>query len=134
MANGDFIFKMKIDHIQLAFPPGNVDKARKFFVEDLGMVEDERPPQLQKREGAWFRKDTCIIHVGVDPDFKPQKKGHPALIVENIESLYDSLESKGYPLLWEESIEGVKRFFTEDPFGNRIEFIRDGDGNIQKLC
>ena len=125
---------MKIDHIQLAFPPGCIEKARKFFVDDLEMVEDERPPQLQKREGAWFRRDTCIIHVGADPDFKPQKKGHPAIIVDDIDNFAQKLLNCGHEIRWDESIESVKRFFTEDPFGNRIEFIRDGDGNIQKLC
>ena len=124
---------MRTDHVQLAFPAGGLDKMRQFFVEVMGMLEEARPPSLQKREGAWFRKDTCIIHVGVDPNFQPQKKAHIAIIVSDIEEFARKIDEHGYEVYWESSIENVKRFFTEDPFGNRLEFIRDGDGNVQKL-
>ena len=124
---------MKVDHIQLAFPPGELEKHRQYFVGVWGMVEDERPPSLDRREGAWFRKDTCIIHVGFDPNFIPQKKAHVAIIVDDIDDFAENLLKHGYDVRWNESIDGVKRFFTDDPFGNRIEIIRDGDGNIQKL-
>lgn len=124
---------MRTDHIQLAFPPGGIEKVREYFVGVWGMVEDERPPSLDRREGAWFRKDSCIIHVGFDPNFIAQKKAHPAIIVDDIDTFADNLFKHGFEVRWNESIDGVKRFFTDDPFGNRIEIIRDGDGNVQKL-
>lgn len=124
---------MKVDHVQLAFPPGGIDKFRDYFVGVWGMVEDERPASLDSREGAWFRKDSCIIHVGFDPNFIPQKKAHVAIIVDDIDSFAEKLQVNGFEVRWNESIAGVKRFFTDDPFGNRIEIIRDGDGNIQKF-
>jgi len=124
---------MRIDHIQLAFPEGQVDKARQYFVKVWGMIEDERPSGLHKSEGAWFRKGHCIIHVGMDPNFKAQKKGHPAIIVDDIDSFAETLQEHNYEVRWNESIDGVKRFFTDDPFGNRIEIIRDGDSNLQKF-
>lgn len=124
---------MKTDHIQLAFPSGGIDKVREYFVGVWGMLEDERPPSLDRREGAWFRKGSCIIHVGFDSNFIPQKKAHPAIIVDDIDSFAYNLLKHGYEVRWNESIDEVKRFFTDDPYGNRIEIIRDGDGNIQKL-
>ena len=124
---------MRTDHIQLAFPPGGIEKVREYFVGVWGMTEDERPPSLDRREGAWFRKDSCIIHVGFDPNFIPQKKAHLAIIVDDIDNFAENLLAHGFEVRWNESIDNVKRFFTDDPYGNRIEIIRNGDGNIQKL-
>ena len=124
---------MRIDHIQLAFPPGEIEKFRQYFIGVWGMIEDERPSSLDNREGAWFRKGHCIIHVGVDLNFIPQKKAHVAIIVDDIDSFAGNLSDNGYEVRWNESIDVVKRFFTDDPFGNRIEIIRDGDSNLQKF-
>ena len=124
---------MRIDHVQLAFPPGGIDKVRDYFVNVWGMLEDPRPESLDSREGAWFRKGNCIIHVGFDPNFVPQKKAHIAIIVDDIDAFAETLLDNGYEVRWNESIKEVKRFFTDDPFGNRIEIIQNGDSNLQKF-
>ena len=119
---------MKIDHIQLAMPRGEEDKARKFFIQILGMKEELKPKPLDIRGGCWFREDELIIHVGVEDNFRPQKKAHPAILVEDIESLGSTLEENGYPVTWDECLPDRRRFYINDPFGNRIEIIRKNDG------
>lgn len=123
---------MKLDHIQLAMPAGQEDIARQFFVEILEMHEVSKPVPLQNRGGCWFGKAEVIIHIGVDKDFHPQKKAHPALCVTQINDLAARLKNEGFPVKWDDSLPERCRFYSEDPFGNRLEFIKDGDGFLQK--
>ncbi|EDY82430.1 hypothetical protein VDG1235_2052 [Verrucomicrobiia bacterium DG1235] len=123
---------MKLDHIQLAMPAHGEALARRFFGTILSMQEEAKPSPLDTRGGCWFRKDHVILHIGVDPDFKPQTKAHPAFTVSNIQTLANTFASNNYPVKWDSALPNRKRFYTTDPFGNRIEFIQDGDGFAQK--
>ena len=123
---------MKLDHIQLAMPTGEEEKARAFFGDILGMHEVEKPYPLSERGGCWFRKDSAIIHLGIDNPFLPQRKAHPAFIVPGLDELADKLCQSGYDVTWDDALAERKRFYTTDPFGNRIEFIKEGDGFSQK--
>lgn len=114
---------MKIDHVQLACPPGGEERARAFFAGVLGMEEVEKPEQLRKRGGCWFRKGDAIVHVGIDPDFRAQGKAHPAFAVDDLAALAEKLEAAGCAVTWDDALAGVQRFFTADPFENRIEFM-----------
>ena len=114
---------MIIDHVQLAMPPGKEAEARAFFVGILGMVEEEKPPLLQSRGGCWFRRGECRVHVGVEVEFQPQRKAHPAFVVEEIDRLSDRLAQSGHEVVWDGAIPGSRRFYSADPFGNRIEFL-----------
>ena len=118
---------MRIDHVQLAIPAGGEPRAREFFVELLGMVESEKPAALRSRGGCWFRRGSCSIHIGVDPNFVPQKKAHPAFVVLGARELAERLERSGFEVSWDSEIPGVLRFYTHDPFGNRLEFIDAAD-------
>ena len=117
---------MKIDHVQLAMPRGGEKAARRFFGDLLGMDEEEKPEPLRSRGGCWFRGSECVIHVGVDPEFRPQKKAHPAFVVSDLGALEGRLEERGFSVRWDTALAGVERFYTEDPFGNRLEFIQGG--------
>ncbi|MBY0122509.1 VOC family protein [Bacillus sp. S/N-304-OC-R1] len=117
-----FRFK-SIDHIQLAAPSGCEEQARKFFGKILGLEEIPKPENLQKRGGCWFKCGNQEIHIGVQADFTPAKKAHPGLVVENLEELRNLLENEGYKIKEEPPIDGRNRFFVDDPFGNRIEFL-----------
>ena len=119
---------MKIDHVQLACAPGGEAKARKFFGELLGMEEEEKPESLRDRGGCWFRAGSAIVHVGVDRVFQPQKKAHPAFLVEDLVALAERLERAGYTVEWDHALKDRERFYTSDPFGNRIEFMAAGAG------
>lgn len=112
-----------IDHIQLAAPKGCEEQARAFFGGVLGLEEISKPENLQKRGGCWFICGNQEIHIGVQEDFIPAKKAHPGLVVENLLALRESLQSKGILIKEEPPIDGRNRFFVDDPFGNRMEFL-----------
>lgn len=112
-----------IDHVQLAIPVGGEDKARAFFVGLLGMREVPKPANLSS-SGCWFESGTLSLHIGIDSEFRPAKKAHPALLVDNLASLRERLEAASVPTRDDKPVEGYDRFFAEDPFGNRIEFMQ----------
>ena len=114
---------MLIDHIQLAMPAGCEDEARAFFVGILGMVEEQKPPALRSRGGCWFRKGRCSVHLGVEDDFRPQRKAHPAFAVHDLDGLARALVRAGHDVIWDQAIPDVRRFYTSDPFGNRLELL-----------
>ncbi|MFE8695571.1 VOC family protein [Cytobacillus sp. FJAT-53684] len=118
----NFAFK-GIDHIQLAAPKGCEEQARAFFGGILGLKEIPKPENLQKRGGCWFVCGNQEIHIGVQEDFLPAKKAHPGFVVENLSVLRESLEKHEIRIKEEPPIEGRSRFFVDDPFGNRIEFL-----------
>jgi aminoglycoside 6'-N-acetyltransferase I len=111
---------------------GQEAKARTFFTAVLGMQEEQKPSILANRGGCWFRSRLAILHVGVEKEFAPQKKAHPALCSTELEVLANRLVGYGYPVEWDEALPTRKRFYTRDPFGNRIEIIQDGEGFSQR--
>ena len=112
-----------LDHIQLAIPPGGEDAARKFWFGLLGLHEVPKPPQLS-RSGCWFAGDGVNLHLGADPDFRPAAKAHPALLVDNLAELRAALEAAGHVTRDDTPVDGYRRFFASDPFGNRLEFMQ----------
>ncbi len=112
-------------------PPGKEDLARAFFEGVLNMVEEDKPYPLSERGGAWFRAGSTIVHVGVETDFQPQRKAHPAFIVNDLDALASRLQAGGYEVKWDDALPDRRRFYTADPFGNRIEFMFDGHGFTQ---
>ena len=115
-----------IDHVQLAMPAGGEPAAREFYGRLLGLPEVPKPPELQKRGGAWFEKGEVRIHLGVDPDFRPARKAHPGLRVRDLAALVSALRETGCEVSEDDSLPGTRRFFVSDPFGNRLELIEAG--------
>ena len=115
---------LSIDHVQIAMPAGEEDKARVFYMEQLGFTEIPKPPDLAKRGGAWFRAGNVQIHLGVEAEFRPARKAHPAFIVENLDALITSVQNAGYETdTSQPPLDGYKRAHVFDPFGNRIELM-----------
>ncbi|MEB2334908.1 MAG: hypothetical protein OZ914_11440 [Anaerolineaceae bacterium] len=115
---------LSIDHVQLAMPEGGEENARAFYVRVLGFVEVPKPAELAKRGGAWFESGNVQMHVGVEKDFRPARKAHPALLVDDLDSLLEKIQVAGCE--WDSSqppLEGFKRAHVFDPFGNRIELM-----------
>jgi len=109
----------ELDHVQVAAPPGCEEDARAFYGALIGLEEIEKPESLRGRGGVWFAQ----LHVGVEHDFTPARKAHPALRVENLDELATRLSAAGNRVEWNEEIPGVRRFFTFDPWGNRVELL-----------
>lgn len=120
------------DHVQLALPAGAEAEARYFYGEVLGFTEIEKPEPLQARGGCWFAVNGVQVHLGVQADFAPAKKAHPAFLVDNLEAFQQQLAEAGFPLKLDETVLGRHRGHVFDPFGNRIELIQDGDGFGQR--
>lgn len=112
-----------IDHVQIAIPAGGEDQARAFFAGLLGMTEVPKPANLSP-SGCWFTGGAVSLHIGVDPDFRPAARAHPALLVDDLEHLRQRLSAAGCVIRDDKPVAGYLRFFTEDPFGNRIELMQ----------
>lgn len=118
----------RLDHVQLAMPAGEEEAAEAFYCGLLGFEVLEKPPVLAARGGRWFGCDggRVQVHLGVEEDFRPARKAHPALAVEGLDALAAALGAAGHAVRWDEDNPGVRRCYVEDPFGNRIELVGDG--------
>jgi len=112
-----------IDHVQLAMPKGEEAAARHFYCDLLGMAELTKPPILAKRGGCWFASGDVQIHLGVETDFRPAKKAHPALRCADYAALTARLRQASLEIILDEAIPGTTRCYIHDVFGNRIELI-----------
>jgi catechol 2,3-dioxygenase-like lactoylglutathione lyase family enzyme len=112
-----------IDHVQLAMPPNQEERARAFYGRVLGLPEIPKPANLAKNGGVWFAQEQLKIHLGVESDFRPARKAHPALVVEDLEILIERCQEAGYPVVAAEPLAGCHRVHVFDPFGNRIELM-----------
>lgn len=117
------MFIKRIDHIQLAAPIGSEEQARLFFQGILSFEEVEKPDTLKKNGGVWFSSGNVQIHIGIEQSFSPAKKAHPAFEVLNIETFASHLREKGVAIQVDDKLPGAKRFYVDDPFGNRLEFL-----------
>jgi catechol 2,3-dioxygenase-like lactoylglutathione lyase family enzyme len=116
-----------LDHVQVAAPPGCEAQARSFYGEVIGLAELAKPESLRGGGGVWFRLGAQQLHIGVETSFSPARKAHPALRVDPdaLEPLAQRLEAAGAKVLWDLALPGVRRFYTEDPWGNRLELLAD---------
>ncbi|MGA8745051.1 MAG: VOC family protein [Solirubrobacterales bacterium] len=114
-----------LDHVQLAAPRGCEDDARQFFTGVLGLEEIEKPSALRASGGVWFRAGEQRIHIGVEQEFVPATKAHPALLVQSshLDELARRLDQAGAPVNWDYRLAPLRRFYTADPWGNRIELL-----------
>jgi catechol 2,3-dioxygenase-like lactoylglutathione lyase family enzyme len=119
------VTRVELDHVQIAAPEGCEAAARRFFGELLGLEEIEKPEPLRARGGAWFALGGRQLHVGVEKEFEPARKAHVALRVEpaELDRLADRLVAAGSPVTWDDALAGERRFYSADPWGNRIEFL-----------
>jgi catechol 2,3-dioxygenase-like lactoylglutathione lyase family enzyme len=114
---------LAIDHVQLAMPAGGEPAARSFYNGVLGLPEVVKPPQLAKRGGCWFENAAVKIHLGVEGDFRPAHKAHPALLVSALAPLLERCRRAGVTVVADEPLAGAARAYVSDPFGNRLELI-----------
>jgi catechol 2,3-dioxygenase-like lactoylglutathione lyase family enzyme len=114
----------RLDHVLLAMPAGRESEARDFYQGLLGIPEANKPAGLAARGGCWFEDGELKIHLGVEKNFVPARKAHPAFLVDDLAELEATLKKAGYPLAYDEPLEGYDRCFVNDPFGNRIELMQ----------
>jgi catechol 2,3-dioxygenase-like lactoylglutathione lyase family enzyme len=115
-----------LEHVQLAIPAGEEAHCDEFYVGLLGFAVLDKPPVLAARGGRWYQRDDAVLHLGVDRNFVPATKAHPALVVDDYEGLLARLESAGVTIRPDDTIPGRRRCHVDDPVGNRVELI-DGE-------
>ena len=112
-----------LDHVQLAMPEGKESEARSFYCDVLGMTEIPKPPVLAERGGCWFTSGDVQIHLGVETNFRPAKKAHPALRCFDYAAFTEKLRQAGIEIIPDDALAGSTRGYIHDVFGNRIEII-----------
>jgi catechol 2,3-dioxygenase-like lactoylglutathione lyase family enzyme len=114
-----------LDHVQLAGPPGCEPEARRFYGELLGLHEIDKPEPMRASGGVWFRAGEQELHIGIEEPFAAARKAHPGLRVApgDLDAIAQRLEAAGAPVDWDDRYPGVRRFYTADPFGNRLELL-----------
>jgi len=113
-----------LDHVQVAMPAEGEERARGFYSGLLGLDELEKPAALAARGGVWFAlPDGRQLHLGVEKPFQASRKAHPAFVVSSLDELAERIEAEGSSIRWDEELAPRRRFYGEDPFGNRLEFL-----------
>jgi len=114
---------VRLEHVQLAMPAGREPEAIAFYDDLLGIPHVPKPPHLAVRGGCWFERDDLKVHLGVDKEFRPATKAHPAFIVDDVRALAAAVAAAGHVVVEDEPLEGYDRVYLTDPFGNRIELM-----------
>jgi catechol 2,3-dioxygenase-like lactoylglutathione lyase family enzyme len=112
-------------HVQLAMPAGAEDRAIDFYEGLLGVPQVPKPAHLAIRGGCWFERGPLRIHLGVEEDFRPATKAHPAMLVTDLRSLERRLADGGVTIVSDQPLPGYDRIYVDDPFGNRIELLEE---------
>jgi catechol 2,3-dioxygenase-like lactoylglutathione lyase family enzyme len=113
-----------LDHVQLAMPPGREAEAAAFYEGLLDLPQVPKPPHLAVRGGCWFESGATKVHLGVEADFQPARKAHPALLVDDVGALEARLVAAGHEVRDEGGLDGYLQRYVDDPFGNRIELLQ----------
>ena len=104
-------------------PRGEEDKARAFYIGVLGLPEVPKPEDLAKRGGCWFENGTVKLHIGVEDDFRPAKKAHVALVVDDLDALLHRARAAGCEVTDAAPFQQRRQAYVFDLFGNRIELL-----------
>ena len=119
-----------IDHVQLSMPTGGEEQARRFYRDVLGLREVTKPPELAGRGGCWFSGAGAAVHLGVEGDFRPLTKAHPALLVRDLAATREALAIANVPIEEDDTGLPIRRCYVRDPFGNRIELVDSRDAGF----
>jgi len=115
---------LSIDHVQIAMPAGEEEKARAFYIRVLGFTEIPKSPELAQRGGVWFQAGNVQLHLGVEADFRPARKAHPAFVVDDLAAILVPAQNAGCEIdTSQPPLDGYNRAHVFDPFGNRIELM-----------
>lgn len=123
MTSSDSFTIEGLHHIQLAIPAGQEEACRRFWGQTLGLTELAKPAGLAGRGGCWFAGGGLEVHLGVEAGFTPAGKAHPGIVVAGLAGLAARLEAAGATVSWDTELDGHDRFYSTDPFGNRLEFL-----------
>lgn len=114
---------LDLDHVQVAIPVGGESRARAFYSGILGFTEVEKPPQMAERKSIWFVAGAVNLHLGIEPDFIPARRAHPAFVVADLDEILAACDRAGITAKPDTSFNNFRRVHVFDPFGNRLELM-----------
>ena len=126
----DVIEVVGIDHVQLSMPVGGEEAARQFYGGVLGLREIPKATRAVRPRRLLVRGLGAAIHLGVEGDFRPLAKAHPALLIRDLDAGRDALAAAGVPIEEDDAVLPVRRCYVHDPFGNRIELVDSRDAGF----
>lgn len=112
-----------LHHVQLSVAAGSEPALRRFYGGMLGMIEVPKPAALAARGGTWFRSGSGELHLGVEADFRPARKAHPGLLVDDLDAIVARLVEAGHGVRPDDLLPGYRRCYVDDPCGNRLELL-----------
>jgi catechol 2,3-dioxygenase-like lactoylglutathione lyase family enzyme len=112
-----------LHHVLLAVPAGSEPALREFYGGVLGMTEVPKPARLAGRGGVWFRSGDVEVHLGVEAGFRPARKAHPGLLVDDLDAVVARLAEAGHAAHPDDLLPGFRRCYVDDPCGNRLELL-----------
>lgn len=68
---------------------------------------------MAKRGGIWLQCGAHQLHIGIQEDFIPANKAHPAFNVENLEALRKQVIDQGIKVKEDEPLESAKRWISK---------------------
>jgi catechol 2,3-dioxygenase-like lactoylglutathione lyase family enzyme len=116
---------VRLDHVQLAMPPGREAEAEAFYAGLLGLTRWPKPEPKAARGGCWFESGPVAVHLGVEEGFRPARKAHPALVVRGLPELEAALRDAGVAVRPNPDAAPGAGAYVDDPFGNRIELVAE---------
>jgi catechol 2,3-dioxygenase-like lactoylglutathione lyase family enzyme len=114
---------LNLDHVQLAIPLGGEERARNFYTAVLGLTEVAKPAAMAGRHSLWFAAGPVNLHLGIEEEFHPAKRAHPALVVDNLDEIVAACQRACLPTRPDTSFNNFRRVHIFDPFGNRLELM-----------
>jgi len=115
-----------LHHVDIIIPKGSEEFAREFYCKLLGFLEIAKPDILNSNGGLWLQLDNCQLHLSIEKKegYNPRNtKAHIAYQVFDIQKLEKLLLKNKYIVKKQTQIPGMTRIESEDPFGDRIEFL-----------
>ena len=112
-----------VEHVNITIPRNSEETARAFYSGVLGLAEVAKPANLAGRGGCWFASGAINLHLGIEDDFRPARRAHPAFVVDGLDDLVERCRAAGAEVVDDEGLETYARAFVFDPFGNRIELM-----------
>ena len=114
---------LSINHVQIAVPIASESRARAFYSGILGFTEVAKPAEMAERKSIWFVAGGVNLHLGIELDFTPAKRAHPAFVVEGLDTILVACERAGLTAKPDTPFNGFRRVHVFDPFGNRLELM-----------
>ena len=112
----------RTDHINVCVATEDLEAARTFYAEVLGLKQIQRPDHIFDTPGYWFLIGDIELHIGVETPVGFTFR-HTAFEVDDLSAVRKHLEASGITICEEPVIAGRDRFTFLDPFGNRMELL-----------